>query len=149
MSPIKLDLVNQSNDNNNSQIIIFEAAANGPGNDGAGAPLLVHRVVALPPAGQSVSVVHQGDSITLAVAPSATPGTLVDPAGSVGPPVRLALPHAPFATIVVRGGGTGPVSFALADGAGAAGADAGNPGTGLLGGLIRSLRRVWRSITGG
>jgi hypothetical protein len=140
-----LTFVNQSTDSNNSQIVIFEGPPAPAASPGGEAPLLVHRVFALPPAGRSVSVSHSGSSLAVGVSPAAAAGEPSTPFLSQ-PPVRLALPAAPAATILVKGGGTVPVFFVLGNGGADAPAD---PPAGLLASIIRAVRRIWRMITGG
>lgn len=150
---IQINFINQSTDANNSQIVIFAQppwpAGNGDGNE---APLLVHGIVSLPPAGGHVSVDHTGDSIALAVALSATAGEVLGADLSPQPPVRLALPDRPSATILVQGGGAMPFSFtfAAAELATPPAEPAGPTGdTGLLGRVLAAIRGILRSITGG
>lgn len=146
---IQLTFVNQSTDNNNSQIVIFEGPPAPDVSPGVEAPLLVHRVFALPPAGKSVSVAHSGSSLTLGVSSAATAGERLT-APLAEPPVRLALPSAPSATILVKGGGTVPFFFVFGSGGtdaqGGESADA--PGS-LLATVISAVRRIWRMIMGG
>lgn len=111
---IQLHFINESSDGGNTHVVIYQKPPFGASVNPAAdeEPLAAERLVALPPAGERVTVAHQGDSVVLGVAPSA-PGEVADPA-DVQAPVQLALPRAPFATIRVRGGGTEPVTFALA-----------------------------------
>lgn len=145
---ILLTFVNQSNDANNSQIVIFDGPPVPVGSPGGEAPLLVHRVFALPPAGRSVSVSHSGYSLAIGVSSAAAAGELSTPPLST-PPVRIALPAAPSATILVKGGGTVPVFFVLGSGDAEAPANppAVKPG-GILVSIISAVRRIWRMLTG-
>jgi hypothetical protein len=146
---IMLTFVNQSTDTNNSQIVIFEGPPAPAESSGGEAPLLVHRVFALPPAGRSVSVSHSGSTLAIGVSSAATAGEpLTSPLSQ--PPARLALPAAPSATILVKGGGTVPVFFVLgSDGADAPADPPAAQPSGFLASIISAVRRIWRVITGG
>lgn len=143
---IRLDLINQSTDTNNSQVIIFgESTESG---DVVDSPLPVHQVLRLPAPGERVSVHFPGKRIALDVVGSESES----PSEHRLP--HLTLPDASSTIILVQGGGTIPIYFVVAPPREIVPDELEVPSTphaprGLLARLIAALRRIWRMITGG
>ena len=112
---IHLTFINNSNDANNAQIVIFQGLAVGPGddlpvacqviNDSLPGDRLAFRIEAAPAA--------HAQRVWIAASAQPRPGELfqVDP----GAATRLSLAGLASADIVMTGGGAQPFAFALAN----------------------------------
>jgi hypothetical protein len=109
---IQLNFINESNDTNNSQVVIFQAAAGGGVDD---LPVACQVINDCRPGHRHPLALHSAHrpTIWIAALPQPKPGELsgVDPAAAT----RLSLAGLASADIVMTGGGAQPFAFTLAN----------------------------------
>jgi hypothetical protein len=109
---IQLNFINDSNDKNNSQVVIFQAAAGGGVDD---LPVACQVINDCRPGHRHPLALHTAHlpTIWIAAHQQPKPGELsgVDPAAAT----RLSLAGLGSADIVMTGGGAQPFAFALAN----------------------------------